>query len=161
VLIPVPEKIASKLSATSWLAWREQAVDWTEVREGEGDQTADDVFGLATAWGERRFLPTGYLRSGPNIWFWNDGKNIHIEWDNREEILDGMVVWEANVGSWSMSVDAFLQEIRSFDRRFIQAVQQRVDQVTADWPYSEIFLDKQRLVLEHQDRAMWLERSLS
>ena len=37
-----------------------------------------------------RFRDTTYLISGPRIWFWSDGAMLHIGWDNRKRLLEGI-----------------------------------------------------------------------
>lgn len=100
-----------------------------------------DLLEAAAGWWWNRHLDTGYLQVGPQIWFWSDGSNAHVEWDNRTLCLDGVPVWETLLGHHTVPVAAFLEEVRSFDARFMREMHDRVESAQAEWKRPEIALD--------------------
>lgn len=157
VLAPVPQALAEKLAAPNFLAWRARVERWNDAKEGNFD---NPIYWLAIERAGDRYLDSGYLVKGPRIWAWNDGTHIHLEWDNRKCRVEGKPIWTAGVGSWVLPVEDFLDEVQAFDTRFIQAMQQRVDQIAADWTRPEIRIDIDQLVREQADRATWLAKTL-
>ncbi len=155
ILERVPLQLAQMLGPDgTWIAWerRVQAlvdaelVDWT-------------LSNLATGWWWQRYLDSAYLRAGPYTWFWCDETNVHIQWDNRTCDLDGMPAWEANQGIFSLPTAQFLNEVRSFDARLMQAMGERVAQIQAGWQRSDVVIDP-HLGEEHQKRSWWMQRCL-
>lgn len=157
VLVPVPESLAENLAACNLLDWQRRVEHWMESK-AIGLYEPD--YEHATKWVRKRHLTSGHLAAGPNVWAWNDGTDIHIEWDNRELAIDGIPLWTADFGSWSLPVNVFLDEVHSFNTRLIDAMQVRVEQIRTNWIRPEVFIDKDELVLEQADRAKWLARSL-
>ncbi|MBX3065247.1 MAG: hypothetical protein KF726_19865 [Anaerolineae bacterium] len=156
-LHPLPADLAQKFAASSMSAWSERVLHWVEDRE---DVEAIEISDQASSWLYRRRLMTSHLKWSPKIWFWNDGINFHIEWDNRRYQENSISVWDAQVGHWSATVEEFIEEVRAFDSQFIQAMQQRVDQISANGMPKDVLIDIESLKAEQVDRAKWLERSL-
>jgi hypothetical protein len=157
ILSPVPHDLAEKLTSPNLQVWQERAYGWIEARE---DVESENIYEQAIEFFQNIYLHTGYLKHGPTIWFWSDGTRMHIEWNNREEQEQGILVWEAQVGSWSLPIEEFLEAIRAFDREFMQAMQTRVEQIAAGWTRPGIRIDKDYLALEHADRSTWLNKAL-
>jgi hypothetical protein len=157
ILIPVPLALSEKCIALKCAGWEERTHIWIQTRD---DVQSDEIYEQATGWYYNRCLYSSYLNHGPRIWFWSDGTYMHIEWDNREKQEQGIPVWEAQLGSWSLSIVEFLEEIRAFDRELMDAMQTRVDQVMASWDRPKVRIDKDQLVLEHAHRAAGLNKEL-
>ncbi len=143
VLQPVPARLAATLGPERrWMAWARQAEAAVEAAEDELlNEKARDLLEAAAGWWWNRRLYTSYLQVGPNIWFWSDGTNAHVKWENQECVRDGIPVWATLNGSHSVPVIAFLDEIRSFDARLMQQMQDRVTSVQAEWTRPEIAID--------------------
>jgi len=157
VLAPVPPALADKLAAPNSEAWRARIEHRLDSHENGLWKPA---YEHATEWWRKRQLVSGHLTGGPKIWFWNDGTHIHIEWDNRAIQSEAVAMWTADVGTWLMSVEDFLSEIRTFDTALIDAMQQRISQIRLNWPRPDVRLDVNELALEHADRVQWLARAL-
>lgn len=80
VLEPIPAPLAALLtSETEWDALYDRFV---RKLESENDEETIDVYLDAMSWWRARRLSTSHLRSGPHIWFWSDGVDLFIDWDN-------------------------------------------------------------------------------
>lgn len=143
VLEPVSARLIAALGAERrWLAWEQQAKTAVEAVDDETSyENAQDTLEAAAEWWWKRHLYTNYLQAGPQIWFWSDRRNAHVEWDNQECVRDDIPVWETLSGSHSMPAAALVEEVRSFDARFMQQMQDRVASVQAEWTRPEIALD--------------------
>ena len=155
VLESVPEDLARHVHSggvwatrATWNHWRDKVYAWAE----EKDDDAWDLFMLASVWWAERSLDSGHLRASPGLWFWREADTVFVRWDNRGILLDGLPVWSAEAGEISMTADAFLEEVRSFDERLISAMAERVD-AARNWLRPEIRLDWDSLNAEHQQRA--------
>lgn len=161
VLEPVPSRLAAPLeSERRWMAWERQAKAAVEAVEDEIlNEKASDLLEAAAGWWWNRHLDTLYLQAGPQIWFWSDGRNAHVEWDNQTSIRDGIPVWETSGGSHSMPAHAFLQEIRAFDARLMRQMQDRITSVQTEWTRPEIALDP-GLTEEHLARSRRMQQCM-
>lgn len=155
VLEPVPQPLASALTDGLWAVW-ERAAE-TALLEAFPEDEALDTLEAAAGWWWHRELDSLYLLSGPRIWFWSDTANAHIQWDNRDQLIDGLPAWEALVGQHTMPLEAYIEEVRSFDARFIRRMRDRVAMAQAEWARPDVALDP-NLAREHQDRSKWLSR---
>jgi hypothetical protein len=156
VLEPVPRRLARTLGpAGQWDAWQRQAESVKATLPG-------DVLWLtfdACHWWKRRSLDTWYLRAAPDIYFWSDGADVHIEWDNRGLVLEGLPAWEAQVGEYRMPVSSFLDEVHAFDARFIRRMHDRVALAQVGWTRPEVTLDP-GINRAHERNAKWLTKRM-
>lgn len=127
---------------------------WNEIEVEDND--LDDAMMVL----ERRALDTGYLRKSPGIWIWTFGEIVVIEWDNRDQHLEGKPVWSAEQGRLELKSEDFLNEIFSFHRRFIFEMTQRVAEISRNWRRPEIQIDIEQLQKECIERADWIDWSL-
>lgn len=159
MLEPIPPRLAHLLEPGGpWAVWEQRATTATEAAPSKSEMWCP--LDAACGWWWRRHLDSLYLVSGPSIWFWCDGADIHIRWDNRKRILDDLPAWTARIGQCVLPIKAFLDEVRSFDSRFIQAMEQRVMEVQEGWARPEIAINVGALVQEQQVRTQWLNRRL-
>ena len=121
VLEEVPPDLARYASHTEGQVWLTRCEDWFERQEPT--EARLDGWDKAATWLHQRSLDTGYLTVTAKIWFWRSGNTIHIEWDNRSQEFDGLPMWSAKLGSFALTVDEFMDELRDFHVRFIQAMQ--------------------------------------
>jgi hypothetical protein len=59
------------------------------------------------------------------------GDEVHIRWDNRDRLVDGVRVWTAAHGVLVLPVERFVAEVRDFSRRFVDALAERLAAVEA------------------------------
>jgi hypothetical protein len=160
ILEPIPERVLEQVQpGAQALVWRNQLIDYL-IPETDVPDNAYDLLEHTTSWLDHRWLDVGYLQNGPRIWFWTQEQTVVIHWDNREIRVDDRPVWTAGVGSIALPLDVFIDEVRSFDRRLIYAMQERIAAIQQQWSRPDIALDVPALLREQQDRATWMERTL-
>jgi len=160
-LEPVPEYVLERIKpGISAVRWRDQVGDYL-FPETDGDWPTENFvrFDQVVNWLDQRRLPCGNLQHGPNIWFWNDGQTVFLHWDNREICIDRMQVWTASIGTLSMPFGTFVDEVRSFDCRFISAMRERILGIQRLWPRTDAHIDIPSLLREQEDRATWIDRA--
>jgi len=157
VLEPVPASLARVISRDgAWGDWQRQV---EAVLSPSPNDEAFDLYYDVSRWTGQRRLDSGYLVSGPDIYFWNDGTDIHIQWDNRHRDLKGAPAWDAILGQITMPVAVFLDEVSSFDARFIRLMADRVAIAQGEWSRPDVILDPD-VGREQIARSTWLQRSL-
>jgi Family of unknown function (DUF5984) len=157
ILEPVPANLARALSTEGvWENWERQVE--ALLSPSLGDE-AFDLYYDATRWSGQRRLDSAYLMSGPDMHIWNDGSNIHVQWDNRDCDLEGVLAREATLGQAAMPVAAFLDEVRSFDARFIRRMADRVAKAQGEWSRPDVMLDP-NVGREQVWRSRYLQRCL-
>src|SRR5262249_17997042 len=89
VLAPLPPRLALVVSPQeAWMTWQRQAEAAT--RGTFPDEDARDLLYKATRWWFNRWIDSQYLVAGPQIVCWSDGEQVHVQWDNRDRLLDGI-----------------------------------------------------------------------
>lgn len=158
ILESLPKALVRKIRVYgSWDNWEKRVDDLLD-----SDPTVDDdTYVLTVEWWRKRRLSSGHLKYGPAIPFWNDGKLIHVEWDNRDRILNGIPVWAAQQGQQSIPVNDFIEAIQFFDAEFINAMGQRVEQVRQHWPRPDVSIDIDALEYQHQRESAYLAQELN
>jgi hypothetical protein len=159
VLAPLPPHLARILSAEGiWSTWQEQAEK--TAREALPAEGVSDLLYEATRWWYMRMLDSAYLVQGPLIVCWSDGEQAHIQWDNRECLLDGIPVWEASVGHHVLSLDVFRAAIADFDARFMRRMADRVAIAQGEWSRPEIELHPE-VAKQQVANAQWGQKALA
>jgi hypothetical protein len=154
VLEPVPQPLAGALTDGLWAVWEREAE--AALLQALPKDEAWDTLEAAAGWWWHRELDSLYLLSGPRIWIWTDTANAHIQWDNRDQLIEGLPAWEALLGQHTMPVEAYIAEVRSFDARFIGRMRDRVAMAQVEWVRPDVALD-----LHLADEQRMRERSLS
>jgi hypothetical protein len=165
VLDPLPDDFAHYLLPggmwSTWAEWQEWDAKAQQWMDASDDADAWKLYHQAIGWRGNRQLDLGYLRAGPGIWLWRGGDTIHIQWDNTNILLDGLVAWDAVAGRVSLPVAEFLSEVWSFSARFLAAMDKRVQEIKAGWARPEVSIDAAQLAQEQQERSGWLSNALS
>ena len=161
ILEPVPEALVPYISGESARDWRNAYHAWCEI---DDDVTDPDYLGdladAAVAWSGRRRLDSAYLSPSANIAIWSDRDNVHIDWDNRDRKFDGKPAWTAVFGSYQLSRDVFIEEVRSFHIRLMHQMAARVDRVRAGALAPDIQIDLPGLAREQEQRPRALDSAL-
>jgi hypothetical protein len=105
------------------------------------DQEGWDLLEAAAGWWWARYLDTAYLQAGPQIWFWSDGAEVHVQWDNRDRMLDGLPAWAAARGDHSAPADDFVAAVKAFDARLISRMRDRIAIAQVEWARPDVALD--------------------
>ncbi|MDR3617126.1 MAG: DUF5984 family protein [Candidatus Obscuribacterales bacterium] len=154
VLAPIPPELARWFSADSpnTTDLLQSAKDWLDLEKDP------DVLDKAISWIQNRTLDSQYLADGPNIWLWSNDETVTVTWDNRHCLLDGVELWSARCGSYSMPRATFLKEVRRFNDELIGQMQQRVDEISASWNRPHIRIDLEGLRREQSERSGVLDK---
>jgi hypothetical protein len=154
VLAPVPVELLRKVEPGLEVSqWRAKIAELFFSEEHEASRQTEDQFDLAVTWLQARKLHVLHLKEGPRVWFWTDGMTMSIRWDNSGLCLDGHSMWTSTKGTFTMPLEAFVEEVRSFDNRLIKEMADRVRDIEHSWDRPEIQIDLQALCHEHQQRA--------
>ena len=162
ILEPIPVAFVRYIAGESAAAWRETYGNWCDRN---ADSTDDDGFfrivESASTWTGRRRLDTAYLSPSTNIVIWSDTESIHFEWDNRKNYFDGKPAWSALHGTYQITRETFMEEIRSFHVRLMAQMSERVKQVISGALSPGIKIDLPGLTREHDQRSRILDEVLS
>lgn len=118
------------------------------------------IFWDATDWIEQRYLDNTYLVQGASISLWTTNNEVHIRWDNRDCVIEGIPVWSAHHGIYRMPVETFLKEVHSFHERFMKAMEKRVETIVANNGIHSVDVDLKQLIKEQEERKQWLVEAL-
>jgi hypothetical protein len=126
---------------------------------------ADDpaIFGidaLVDCLGARQ-LDTGYLAPAPLILLWRHANEIHVEWDGRGQMLEGLPAWMCPAGHACASLDQFREALKMFHDDFTGQMSDRVASIGAGWKRPEVRIDIEELHRSQNYREKQLGIALS
>lgn len=160
VLTPVPTELLRRIEPSFEAdLWQNQIFESLFDDKDEVSSQTEERFNLAINWLHDRKLDSGYLQQSPRIWLWTDGVTMFIHWDNRGLEFDGRDAWTSPRGTFRLPLAVFIDEIRSFDRRLIEAMEQRVQTIQHTWNRPYIKIDKEGLLIEQSERALALSET--
>jgi hypothetical protein len=161
VLEPIPAEVLRKIKPGQVAScWDQQLAELIFTEEREVSKLEETKYESATDWLKLRRLYTSYLNQRPGIWLWSDGKQVFIRWNCTGLTTDDHEVWTAQAGTYSLPVEAFIEEVRSFNQRLMTEMNDRVQQIQQKWDRPEIEIDKKQLVYEQSERAQWFNEAL-
>ncbi|HEV7238920.1 MAG TPA: DUF5984 family protein [Thermoanaerobaculia bacterium] len=142
---PLPESIARLASDWELLARLRK-----ESAAFKDDDAAEDLSYTAWRWLGERSPWTSYLVANPNISFVRIGDDVHIHWDNREKLVDGLPVWTARQGVHVLPVETFLAESRDFATRLLTAMDERIAGIEAGTMRPQVGVSVPSLRQQHE-----------
>lgn len=121
VLEVVPPDLRKYVAGNSGREWIETYNSWSgqNLDEDAGNE-ASDVADRAASLFSERLLNTGYLSPPATILMWSDETDVHIEWDNRDKFIDGILAWSATSGNFNLPREQFVKEVESFRTRLLE-----------------------------------------
>ena len=159
ILQIIPNELQQYIeSQQSHECWEKKLWD---IYNSTEDEEIEDLYYLATEWWSCRSLSTMHLNNGPNIWLWRAGSAIHIRWNNESMKIDGIQPWTAVRGDYVLSLEEFMEEVRGFHHRLIDAMAQRIEQLKTSNPIPHVKIDLPSLEKEHEERKASLEHALN
>lgn len=169
ILEPLPEVLARRIEKLDqWNSWVANWSAWRMTNREADDKMEDEEADIAIIWWLNRCLSTSYLADGPNIWFWSDGENMHIVWDNRDRVSHGIPVWEAQIGQLVLPVEIFIAEFVTFSQDFLATMADRIIAAQEYWSptkYAQEFLwlreeqERRTRYLDAQLRQLWTNKN--
>ena len=154
VLEPVPSDISPYLNLDRRMKWGRAYNAWAQDAESRlpEDQYWESI-DVATSWIGERTLDSAYLTPSTRIQLWSDGRDVHVEWDNRDKLIEGVEAWTATAGSYAIPIAAFIAEVQSFHDRLMAQMFERVGSVRAGRLPENVEVDIGALAKEHEQRA--------
>jgi hypothetical protein len=161
-LDPVPEDLRPLIARDSAESWNARRRAWLDENEDSMSQAKTcDIAEFSGQWVWQRSLDAGYLIYWPQIRVWSDETMTHIEWDNRDRVMDGNPVWSASVGSYTLPKTEFVQAIEDFHRRLMNQMDERVADIVSGRRSVGCALDLRLLREEQRWRGEELQRAIS
>lgn len=160
-LEPVPEELQRFITLEEERPWNHYWTKWYESMNGS--TAPEDTMSLldeAGPWIGRRTLDSAYLTPSANIVVWSDQASVLIQWDNRNQLLDGCQAWSAQFGSWQLPRSRFMDEVRSFHDRLMNQMEKRVSQVEAGALGRHVRVDLEGLRRAQYSCSQSIERNL-
>ena len=114
---------------------------------------------LRSSWIGKRTLDSAYLNPSTRIQLWSDGRDVHVEWDNRDKLIEGVEAWTATSGSYAIPMADFIAEVQSFHDRLMAQMNERVGAVRAGRLPDNVEVDIGALEREHEQRAKPITRN--
>jgi hypothetical protein len=135
-------------------------------------ETVDAILSVGSSDEERRHYAAGrwvgerspwtsYLTANPRFTFVRVGNDVSIHWDNRECVEDGVQVWTAKKGTYSLSVEAFRAECRDFVSRLLAAMGERIAAIEAHRAVPRVPVDLASLRVQHETWRREFEGTLA
>jgi len=152
-LSPIPEGILSLLPDAS------VASAHAELSRRLSDRY-NELVGEALEPFQARQIYSSYLSPDFGVWIWSHQEKVVIEWNNLNRLLDGQPAWTARRGKRELDRHEFVEELRSFNRRLMSAMADRIGAITANWKRGDIQLDVAQIQADHAERATWLANAL-
>jgi len=160
-LNPVPKDLIPLISGETAKSWNERRVSWFEENEGRVAETRFlRIVESSSQWSFNRHLDAAYLRFWPKIIIWSDETTVHVEWDNRDRLIEGCPVWSASVGSYSLPRTEFVASIESFHSRLMEQMELRVSQIVSGAQSAGCEVDLKLLLEEQKWRSESLQAAL-
>jgi Family of unknown function (DUF5984) len=158
VMTPVPHKLQRYIALDHTRAMDHYLSKWCSLAyKLDPEGLMDERIGSAWDWISGRYFDMRYFLPAFNMYLWSDEKNVHIQWDNREMKVNGYLAWTAVFGSYTLSREQFMAEVRDFHERFMTQMGVRVAQVAAGVLPSHIHVDLIELQRQQELRASSLE----
>ncbi len=155
VLEPLPADVVAALEDGS-VAATAGRLNQTRDAERQPREILDEALDMLY----RRSLYTSYLAPRADIWMWSRGETVVVEWDNRGRMIGGAPAWTASHGRQEMATSEFREQVTAFHRKFMAAMQERIDFICAHWSRPEVKIDLRRLREEQPERDAWLGPAL-
>lgn len=160
ILEPVPPPLVPYISGDSGRAWKTKLDTILENLDDGPDLTRLwDATTASISWTWSREMTTNYLTPSTDISIWSDESQVHIEWDNRNKMEEGVHAWSAILGTFSLPRAQFIVEIQSFHSRLMEQMSERVKSVAAGALNPDISVDLPGLRREHEFRCLSLDRT--
>jgi hypothetical protein len=156
VLEPVPAALVPYISGDCDHA-RASRDTWFEANANRNDDHYWETVESGENWLRVRTLDSAYLSPSATIRLWSDESNVHLEWDNRNKLVEGGHAWSAVIGSHSLPRGEFIRDVRSFHACLMEAMRERAYQVGRGALPNEVRVDLPGLQREHEKRCLLSE----
>jgi hypothetical protein len=112
-----------------------------ELEVEKSNRAFEQDYYNAFRWLGERSIWLNYLTYCPDIWFVRVGDEVWIHWDDVDKKFEGIEVWTARRGTYSISVQAFLAECHGLSERLLSAMESRIVSIENGSVRAQIPLD--------------------
>lgn len=153
ILEAVPQDLRTYVSGESGREWIKTYEFWSakNLDKDAGDEIWDMV-DRADSLLRDRLLDIDYLSPSASIVMWSDETDVHLEWDNRDKFIDGVLAWSAVSGSFHLPREKFVMEVEAFHARLFEQMTSRIGQIAAGALHPDIQIDLPGLIAENERR---------
>lgn len=160
ILQDIPSELEALIARCPGMGISEDEI-W-QIYESSEDEEVLDACILATEWWRiHRRIDTMYLVQGQNIKLWRVGDCIHIRWDSNLANIEGVQIWTATQGEYTLPVAQFLNEVKDFHDRLMSSMQDRIKDIKQNNPLPHVKINISALEREHKEREQALQAALN
>ena len=154
ILTPVPLSLSSYMHSPRFSHWADARNRWSElIIEPTAEQ---DRFMDLLNWPWPRKLDLLYLIEPPEIFIWTTESQAYVRWQTDTQRLNGVRVWSAKSGELTLTRDELIHEFQDFNRRYLDAMSERVREVSAGaLPSVSIDIDMLHRTEKDMRRGSW------
>nr|WP_294785744.1 DUF5984 family protein [uncultured Flavobacterium sp.] len=132
--------------------FKSKSQDWLDIHDtNENTDFYFDEYYKLVSWINERTLDSGHLIGGPNLYFFRKNDKIKIIWETEYSLENGISLWTATDGCSEMNYHDFVSKIKMFGEDFFNKMDDQIE-LALSRNFKNIFIDKNRLVEEHQER---------
>lgn len=144
--------------------FRMQTDAWKESHINDEDEVFnkffDEEYCELIQWYFDRCFDSGHLIGGPIIGCFRFHDRIKVMWKSGCKLENGIRIWTSAGGCVELDYERFVEAVKEFLDSFFAAMDEHVKNAIAkDW--GNVFLDKERLAQEHEQRREQFYQSLS
>lgn len=154
IFTPVPLSLSNYMHFPRFSRWEEARARWSQsIIEATPEQ---DRFMDLLIWPWQRRLDLLYLVGPPEIFIWTTESKAYIRWQTETQRLNGVRAWSAESGELTFTRDELIHEFQDFNRRYLEAMSERVHEVSAGaLPSVSIDIDVLRRTEQDMQRMSW------
>jgi hypothetical protein len=156
VLEPVPDDLSQYLYGAAHSEW--QSKKRLAFSESTDELSGDEEYEIDhTMWIGSRTLYCPQFTAPPQVRMWSTNDQLtHIAWEAGHCICEGVRMWSANSGTFSLTTTQFEREIDSFHERLMAAMDGRITDVRSGAHDPSIAIDVAELErAQHEHRAVF------
>lgn len=159
VAVSIPEELYDHVEE-----FEMQTDDWKESHINEEDHAFtifyDKEYCELMQWYFDRCFDSGHLVGGPYIGCFRFDDKIKVMWKSDCKLENGICIWTSKGGCVELEYERFVAAVKEFFDSFFVAMDKQVKNAIArDW--GNVFLDKERLAQENEQRKENFYQSLS
>ncbi|MBO9689156.1 MAG: hypothetical protein J7598_21340 [Mitsuaria chitosanitabida] len=153
IMEPVPSDMIPHLSGEGRRRTVDRMTAWSESQPVQDGDAYWETIDQAVNWIGHRELSTAHLSPSVDLAMWSDTAFVHVEWDNREKLFQGVPAWSAEKGVFSLPREEFLEQVGAFHSQLMQAMAERVKAVADGVLPAEVHVDIPGLLREQSSRS--------
>lgn len=124
--------------------------DYVENEESSGRYKENELLFGVPLFFDAHIISTMHIASSPLLYFWryqeSGGDKMWIGWDFTQTITDDdtnqeMPIWSANKGVAKMDFNDFMNEVKQFNDKFLNQMQEKIDEILSSNELKSLYPD--------------------